>query len=1173
MVIGMHSKPLLSISEIDVSIQEGKKYKDTILVSAEDGSRVRGIVTSDCRRILLADNRLNDGSEGILFGIDTEGLAAGDTIEGSILLNSNCGAVSIPVRASVTDVRAGSEGKKIRTLEEFAKLCAKDMREGFHIFTKPSFAKLLIGKNKKYQALYMGLSHNPVTYQHLEEFLIACGLKEPVMLSIDKTDKGVYCLDVSQKDIIYIYKNNWGYTRMEIDVAGDFISVPKKIVTSEDFIGRLYAMEFIIHRELLGTVKKYGRIIIKTVYQTIEFEIEASSDEGLKVYKTAVRRRRIMDLMKCYMKLQLHQVDYRSWIATSRKSVSEMREEDSHDILALLYDAFLLYTDDKEQQAEKMLKPLHMGRLDLMSNLEKAIYYYLAYNLRLGIRSREETLRELYLFYRQEPVTYLYLDMILSIDPAYADMPAKVIYELEQIYEKGCISPFLYLRAFQLINAQESLLRRLSPFYVQVVRFAQKHGILSRSLLRRVAFLSTGTREFSPLIYKILTEGYEQYPGREILEAICRMLIQGEPAKEEYFKWYALAVDQELKLTRLYEYYMETAHGESGQKIPQQVRMYFAYHNTLGEKKNAFLFASVIQSEQEDPTTFSNYDKSMRSFAKASVARGRINRDYAVIYQKYLAVPHSLNEAEEICRVLFARKVTVENRSIRRVIVCHEALAEEESYILTDGVAYPRIYSEDACILFEDEKRRRFAGTISYKMETLMDAAEIAKKCLACGVENSGLVLYCCGSSKADMHINTSNLEYYIAAEKNEAFTQNYRRQIRKKLLEYYCGHRRDDSLEERIRKMDFMPYAEVDKAAALTLLIDLGLDRECEKIIGKFGYEGVAIDVLLKYTRRRILDTEFAEDEELLYLAEHVYRFHVFDEMVLRYLQDYMMTSVEELIGLWGHVKGFQLDSRLLEERILSLITFTGSTPQRIGEILKSYIMNSGKEQIINDTLEFYSSLYVLEERDTENAIFVFLEKTLIHGWKLPVICSLAYLKHAATGQKQKVDAKTETLTKKLLEDCVEKGLVFSFMTGLPGRLLQGCQLEDKIFAEARYPQDAKVSLVYQISRNPEFSDEGWKKEPLAPRYKNIYNREFLLFSGETLTYYFVAEINGVTETGEKQQIRLEAPDMDGISRYRMLNRMLACRDAGNRAGLDREAQEYLMMDAFTEKFLQNMQ
>lgn len=32
-------------------------------------------------------------------------------------------------------------------------------------------------------ALYQGLSHKPVTFQHLEEFLVALGQKEPVMLS------------------------------------------------------------------------------------------------------------------------------------------------------------------------------------------------------------------------------------------------------------------------------------------------------------------------------------------------------------------------------------------------------------------------------------------------------------------------------------------------------------------------------------------------------------------------------------------------------------------------------------------------------------------------------------------------------------------------------------------------------------------------------------------------------------------------------------------------------------------------------------------------------------------------------------------------------------------------------------------------------------------------------
>lgn len=58
-------------------------------------------------------------------------------------------------------------------------------------------------------ALYQGLSHKPVTFQHLEEFLVALGQKEPVMLSAEQPEKTVLTVDQPRKETLYLYKNTW----------------------------------------------------------------------------------------------------------------------------------------------------------------------------------------------------------------------------------------------------------------------------------------------------------------------------------------------------------------------------------------------------------------------------------------------------------------------------------------------------------------------------------------------------------------------------------------------------------------------------------------------------------------------------------------------------------------------------------------------------------------------------------------------------------------------------------------------------------------------------------------------------------------------------------------------------------------------------------------------------
>ena len=47
---------------------------------------------------------------------------------------------------------------------------------------------------------------------------------------------------------------------------------------------------------------------------------------------------------------------------------------------------------------------------------------------------------------------------------------------------------------------------------------------------------------------------------RDRLEAICKLVMKGRPVRKEYFPWYAKAVERNIRITRLYEYYLSLIH-------------------------------------------------------------------------------------------------------------------------------------------------------------------------------------------------------------------------------------------------------------------------------------------------------------------------------------------------------------------------------------------------------------------------------------------------------------------------------------------------------------------------------------------------------------------------------------------------------------------------------------
>ena len=152
--------------------------------------------------------------------------------------------------------------------------------------------------------------------------------------------------------------------------------------------------------------------------------------------------------------------------------------------------------------------------------------------------------------------------------------------------------------------------------------------------------------------------------------------------------------------------------------------------------------------------------------------------------------------------------------------------------------------------------------------------------------------------------------------------------------------------------------------------------------------------------------------------------------------------------------------------------------------------------------------------------------------------------------------DEKRKNIAEEILEECEKERLQFAFFRMLPRELLCTCQMEDKMFVECRAGRRARVTLHSYIERG-ETSEE--KSEPLKERYQGIYNREFVLFYGEKLHYYFVIEKDGKVETTGEEILTVEESSMQGGSKYQMLNTMLQLREKGKKEELQRMAEAYM--------------
>ncbi|MEE0956080.1 MAG: DUF5717 family protein [Eubacterium sp.] len=1160
---------VLTDDKMTFAVPEGTVGQGVLEFSPDKETFIEGLIQSGSTRIVLAEGTFAGRKCRVEFGLDARGLSRGDSFRGKIYLSGTIKPAVVSVRVNV--VTAGESvpvPEGVKDLAAFTELCRKNMREGFRLFSRGDFEDLLTGKDAAYRLLYEGLSTNPVTYQHMEEFLVAAGCKEKLAFSLDREAEEEFDIQTSRKGTLYVYRSGWGYAHLDVSAAGRFLHVSKKTITTEDFIGKVYGLEYIIDYDALGDGLNNGTIRIEGVHQTLTFRISVS--KGSRQYRPAFleKQKKTAWLLRDLVNLRLHILDYPSWLESSKMTVAELIQAEEQNVKARLYRAFLAWSEEDKKTALEELMKLRPadGRLD--DDEDEGFYLYLAKQTDLLPKEKRNILPSLMRFYARHQDSYILLNLIQREKDSI--LPVTKLKEMETCFNAGSTSPLLLLDAWNLIAGDEALLRSMSPFTIRVLGFGTRHNLMTESILSRAAYLSiVNMKRYSPALKRTFAGGYGKFGNRDVLEAILKLIILGQPLAEENFPWYEKAVEQDLRIVRLYEYYMETCPYTAEYVIPAPVRMYFAYNNTLGDRTKALLYASVVLHREQDSGTYSNYARQIRTFTSDSLARGRIDENYMILYREFYRFPDTKEKAEQAAAMIGARKFTCADPSIRNLVVRSGTVRDEAVYPLSEGTAYPRIPGRDSVLLMEDGMKRRFPLDSSCSLNPMAELDGTAEHCLQKGIDSSVCERIVCGQADALGNVTAENVRIYRLAAENPDFREEYRIAIRRKLLQYYSEHTENPGTEDFLGQMDVEKYGTTVKKEAAELLIREGFYQKAFQMVTTYGHEDIDEGLLVRLISRIILSLEMEGDEEALALAEAVYYAGKYDDVILCYLRDFHKGSAKDLARLWNKVSGFKLNAMNLNERILRRSMAEHSFPPYLGRILSSYIKGGGSHSLVRDYCAFLSARYFLNGESVPDELFGWTEQMLLGGWQLDRVCWMALLLHYT-----ETDALTDrqlALAEQILAVLNERGYRFRFWQELPTKLAQEFSVDDKVFVETKVQGADCVELHYQILDKGSDTAE-WKAEPMKNRYHGIYSREFLMFYGETLVYYLTVEKDGKVEKTPVGKAAPPETEAGGRTKYRLLNRMLRARDVGDAPALEEALQTYLWQSAYVDHYFKLM-
>lgn len=1151
-----------SCNNIEMTFDKDEKRRGTFQIVNHADTDMEGYILSNHMRMQCLTPIFRGNSAEITYCFDSTGMEPGDVVKGEFQVISNKGEYTLDFEVTKEKRYLYSTMGNIRNLFHFANLAKTNWEEAVQLYYSAGFVEILEGNDRQYRGVYRGLSAQPGNAQNVDEFLVAVKKKSRITYETDCKEIVVQNPTETVMKEIEIRKDGWGHVAMELTLKGDFIAAEKTKYTEDDFLGNVCRIPLYIEPASLHQGKNYGKVEITTMGQTIEICVTAEngfiSVEENRLYQWQQLNARVT---REYIRFRLGKIDTQVWIANTAPLVDKMGGSRDENIIANLYQAQLLLAEERTQDAEWVLDKVEEWMSEDKQLPEVYGYFlYLTTLLNKDEAYTDKVAHKVKKMFHREQDNYRLAWVMLYLQENLFFHPDKRWDFLEERFDRGANSPILYTEALQLLWEQPSLIMKLEEYEINLLRFAARYDALNEEIAERIIFLSSREKEFDFRIYGILKYCYTKCKTKEMVQAICAYLMKGNCIGKEYFTWYELAVQQEIRLTRLYEYYMMSIDLSYRGELPKMVMMYFAYQNSLDYERMAFLYANVWEHRGMFPEIALSYTEHLEDFVREQIAAGRINEHLIKLYKRIL-VPAVMDVkfANDAAPMIFMHEIRVEDSKVRNVIIVHEHMWEEKKYPVENGKAYAPVYSSAYKVLFEDAYGNRIVPQDFLKPVPVLFQEELFKTVLPMIQEQTGPVLYYCEDRKNYINITAENVYSYARLLRSEEITTTYQNQILVALIQFYFE-------KDYIRELDeLLPEAEPKvleagvRADIIHILVARGMYDVAFEWICTYGAEHVESKIILRLCSRLLERRDFEEEENMLALCAYSYRQNRYDENILSYMVSYFEGSIRELKGLLRNCDGFNLDTYALLERLLVQALFAGVYIGEKMRIYEEYVRKGGNLEIEKAFLTRCAYDYFVEDCITDPRVFRRMEALLCDGEKLNRVCRLAVLKNASGIDE---DNWNTELLRHLLSGEIAMGNYFPFFRVFAKRIKEALPFTDRTFVEYKGSPDSKVIIHYAIEREDGGETE-YRKEEMRNLYGGIFVKNFILFCGENVQYYITEQ------SGNKQQLtqssvlqRGEDEAEIGNWRFSLLNEAVLCREMKDYDSCGQILSDYIKKD-----------
>lgn len=1161
------TKPILAFSEetIDLSVIEGRSEAGSFVIESTNQIKICGIVYSTNPRMECLNPHFEGEKVRIRYQFNSKGLTEGDACEGKFVIVCNQIEYSLSFCARITRLYAEASTGAVKSLDDFTRLAASNWDEAYHLFYNRNFLNTIPYDNVYERLTYEGFACARPSGQNMEEFLIGVNKKQPVSISVDKSEEIFMASKEPQSGCFTITKDNWGYTEIRLRTDCEFIKLSKPVLTLDDFIGKTYLYEYIIDASAMHAGRNFGRIYIDGVYQSFTIDITAGvRDDDGSISDIAVTKdikECMVGIMELYTSFRLKRIVTGIWANETISILNHLHALMPDEHMYELMKAQTFIINRQRQEAKWILDDFKHSNPDKKAPIW-GYYLYLMTLLEREPSYVDNMTHEVELIFYENPDSVLLFWVLLFLRDQYFDDSAGKLKDIKYWVLRGCSSPYLYIEAYYLISQDPYLIKELSVFELRILSWAVKEKALTKELAGAIFEAVDLAGGFDNRVYELLTAAYEICPEAEYVGIICSYLIKGHKNDTCFHKWFELGIENKLRLTGLYEAYLITMDDRQISPVPKIIQMYFSFDNKLPYRKLAVLYNNIIAAKETEPEVYHKYRKAMGRFAMDQAQLRHIDDNLAVLYEDMLELGFINEElSAAFSDIIYTHKLIVFDKRIVRAIIYQNEMKEPQIVPVTDQCAYFELFSNDYVILFEDSRGYRYVKSISYRLQRLMDAEKYLDRCISLSPDRPQYIVSHFKHVRDYSDFTKDDLKLFKPVFYSESFSDSYKAVMGYRILKYCQLHDYEDYVRPFLQSINFDTLQKDARKYLIDMLVSNRLYEKAYDMAMEYG-----IDMLAAASKvvlcENALKVQHVDDDFMVQLAISAFKTGKYSDLVLKYLCENYTGPTDELINLWHAADKFSISSMKLDERILEQGIYTQIEPEKISDIFMEYYKRAGNEKLILAYISLVAHGYLHSGGCKADFIFDVIEKRFIGNRTLNDACQLALLKHFA--EKTDITQAELEIEDTLLKYYIYNNMYFDFFARLDYRLLEKYFLYDKAFLQ--YESTPGTHVVLHYSRDED--GEEFNSEDMVEMYDGIYVKTFVIFFGELIRYYITEEHDNSIEVKESNRLTCNnIPGDNDHSRYNLINEMIISDTLSDETTLKSNIDEYKRLDAATKQ------